>query len=356
VTVPVTVRDLEPGYADAPGTSSEVTVGGLSGTRVLVTGADGFIGSHLVQRLVAEGADVRALCLYTSDGGHGWLESLPREERDGVDVHLGDIRDGGAMRDVVAGRELVFHLAALIAIPYSYQAPRSFVDTNVIGTQNVLEAVRAAGARMINTSTSEVYGTPDDLPIRETHPLKGQSPYSATKIAADKLCEAYALSFGTRVATLRPFNTYGPRQSLRAVIPTVLAQLLAGADRIHLGSLSPRRDFTFVEDTVEGFVRAALAELEPGELVQLGTGHDVSIGELVEVCQEVTGASVEVTTDEARIRPAGSEVEVLLSDPARAAERLNWRPTVSLSEGLRRTASWLEERGLSADAAGRYHR
>jgi NAD dependent epimerase/dehydratase len=323
---------------------------------VLVTGADGFIGSHLVERLLAEGADVRALCLYTSEGGAGWLDRIPPEARRGVDIRLGDIRDPGFVRDLAADRALVLHLAALIAIPYSYVAPRSFVETNVMGTLNVLEAARSSGARVVNTSTSEVYGTPDETPIREDHPLKGQSPYSASKIAADKMCESYALSFGTDVATLRPFNTFGPRQSLRAVIPTVLAQLLAGAERIHLGSLSPKRDFTFVSDTVEGFVKMALADLVPGEVVQLGTGTSVSIGELVDICQRVVGSTAEVSTDESRIRPVGSEVEVLLSDPSVAAERIGWRPVVDLEEGLRHTATWLEERGMSAEDAARYHR
>lgn len=328
----------------------------MQATPVLVTGADGFIGSHLVERLLDEGATVRALCLYNSEGSLGWLNSLAPDRRAAIDVRLGDIRDPGFVGDLVEGQSLVLHLAALIAIPYSYLAPRSFVDTNVLGTLNVLEAVRAAGCRMVNTSTSEVYGTPDEIPIRESHALKGQSPYSASKIAADKLCEAYALSFGTQVATLRPFNTFGPRQSLRAVIPTVLAQLLAGAEQIHLGSLSPRRDFTYVSDTVDGFVKAATCDLAPGEVIQLGTGTSVSIGELVDLCQQVVGTDSTVTTDEHRVRPEGSEVEVLLSDPAHAAERLGWVPSVSLEGGVRRTAEWLEKRGLSAEKAGQYHR
>ena len=328
----------------------------MQNTTILVTGADGFIGSHLVERLLDEGARVSALCLYNSEGSLGWLDSLEPQQRDAIDVRLGDVRDPGFVRDLVEGQEVVLHLAALIAIPYSYVAPRSFVETNVLGTQNVLEAVRAADCRMINTSTSEVYGTPDEIPIRESHALKGQSPYSASKIAADKLCEAYALSFGTQVATLRPFNTFGPRQSLRAVIPTVLAQLLAGAKSIHLGSLSPRRDFTYVSDTVDGFVRAVTHDLEPGEVVQLGTGTSVSIGELVELCQKIVGTNVDVTTDEERVRPAGSEVEVLLSDPTYAVERLQWSPTISLEQGLAGTATWIEKQRLSADKAGRYHR
>ena len=328
----------------------------IENTSVLVTGADGFIGSHLVERLLDEGAIVRALCLYNSEGSAGWLESLAPERRAAIDIRLGDIRDPGFVRDLVEGQDVVLHLAALIAIPYSYLAPRSFVETNVLGTQNVLEAVRAVDCRMINTSTSEVYGTPDEVPIRETHTLKGQSPYSASKIAADKLCEAYALSFGTQVVTLRPFNTFGPRQSLRAVIPTVLAQLLAGTESIHLGSLSPRRDFTYVSDTVDGFIKATTSGLTPGEVIQLGTGTSVSIGELVQMCQQVVGTEVAVTTDEQRVRPAGSEVEVLLSDPSHAVDRLGWNPRVSLEQGLQLTTEWLRRRDLSADWVTRYHR
>ena len=335
---------------------NETTLMGLQGSTVLVTGADGFIGSHLVERLVAEGADVRALCVYNSQGLNGWLDTVPTAVLDRVDVRLGDVRDVGQVRDLADDRELILHLAALIAIPYSYIAPRSFVETNVIGTLNVLEAARATGARVINTSTSEVYGTPDVIPIRETHPLKGQSPYAASKIAADKMCESYAMSFGTEVATLRPFNTFGPRQSLRAVIPTVLAQLLAGAERIHLGSLSPRRDFTFVSDTVDGFIRIACTALTPGEVVQLGTGESVSIGELVEMCQKVVGTDVEVTTDQERIRPPGSEIEVLLSDPSFAAERIGWSPQTTLEDGLRSTADWLASRELGLGTAVQYHR
>jgi NAD dependent epimerase/dehydratase len=328
----------------------------IANIRVIVTGADGFIGSHLVERLLVEGAHVRALCLYNSEGSLGWLDALEPHQLEAIDVRLGDIRDPGFVRDLVDGQDMVLHLAALIAIPYSYLAPRSFVETNVLGTQNVLEAVRATGCRMINTSTSEVYGTPDGIPIRESHALKGQSPYSASKIAADKLCEAYALSFGTRVATLRPFNTFGPRQSLRAVIPTILAQLIAGADTIHLGSLDPRRDFTYVSDTVDGFIKATTGDLAPGEVIQLGTGTAISIGELVDLCQQVVGVRVEVTTDSERVRPAGSEVEVLLSDPTHAAQRLDWAPTVSLERGLEQTVEWLVHRNLSIGKAGRYHR
>lgn len=328
----------------------------LAGVRALVTGADGFIGSHLAERLVRDGAEVRALCHYNSFGSVGWLDDLPREELDAIETVLGDIRDAELVRNAVRGQEVVFHLAALIAIPYSYQAVRSYVDTNVTGTVNVLEAVRAGDVRqMIHTSTSEVYGTPESLPIRETHPLQGQSPYAASKIAADKMAEAYALSFDTPVVTLRPFNTYGPRQSARAVIPTLLGQLLAGVEEVHLGSLDPRRDFTFVEDSVDGFVRMATADVTPGEMLQLGTGRAISIGELVELCREVTGNHARVLVDPERIRPGRSEVMVLESDPALARERLGWEPTVSLEEGLRRTAIWLQNR-VRVEDVQRYHR
>jgi NAD dependent epimerase/dehydratase len=332
----------------------------LSGRTVLVTGSDGFIGSHVVETVLAAGARVKAFCLYNSFGSAGWLEESESFQRALVDgqaeLVLGDIRDPELVDAAVAGVDVVLHLAALIAIPYSYVAPRSYVDTNITGTLNVLEAVRRHDVpRMVQTSTSEVYGTPDTIPITEDHPLRGQSPYSATKIAADKLCESFALSFGTPVVTLRPFNTYGPRQSARAVIPTVLSQLLAGATELRLGATSPRRDFTFVTDTCEGYVRAAVADLEPGETVQLGTGTTHSIGEVVQMCLQVTGSSAEVVTDEDRVRPAGSEVEVLLSDPAKANERLGWVSTVGLEDGLRRTADWLRPRN-DARVAGRYQR
>jgi UDP-glucose 4-epimerase len=332
----------------------------LEGRTVLVTGSDGFIGSHVVETVLAEGARVRAFCLYNSFGSAGWLdESQPFQTAvdDGrAEIFLGDVRDPELVDTAVRGCDAVLHLAALIAIPYSYQAPRSYVDTNVHGTLNVLEAVRRQGVpRMVQTSTSEVYGTPDTVPITETHPLRGQSPYSATKIAADKMCEAFALSFGTPVITLRPFNTFGPRQSARAVIPTVLSQLLTGAEELHLGALTPRRDFTFVSDTCAGFVRALQADLDPGEVVQLGTGSTYSIGEVVELCMKVTGHEAKVVTEEERIRPVGSEVEVLLSDPAKAAARLGWTPAIGLEDGLRRTAEWLRPRA-DARAGTRYHR
>ncbi len=332
----------------------------LAGQTVLVTGSDGFIGSHVVEAVLAAGGQAKAFCLYNSLGSLGWLdesESFQDALSSGqAQVVLGDIRDPELVASAVAGCDVVLHLAALIAIPYSYDAPRSYVETNVLGTLNLLEAVRRNGTpRMVHTSTSEVYGTPQTIPITEDHPLRGQSPYSASKIAADKMCESFALSFDTPVVTLRPFNTYGPRQSARAVIPSVLAQLLSGSPELHLGATTPRRDFTFVTDTCAGFVRAALADLAPGATVQLGTGTTYSIGEVVEMCMKVTGTTASIVTDQARIRPARSEVEVLLSDPTNAQHRLGWAATVGLEEGLRRTASWLAPRA-DARRAARYQR
>ena len=332
----------------------------LEGRTVLVTGSDGFIGSHVVERVLAAGGRVRAFCLYTSHGTLGWLDesdAFAAALADGrAEVVLGDVRDPEHVAASVEGVDVVLHLAALIAIPFSYVAPRSYVETNVVGTLNVLEGVRRHGTpRMVHTSTSEVYGTPEHVPITETHPLRGQSPYSASKIGADKMCEAYALSFGTPVTVLRPFNTFGPRQSARAVIPTVLSQLLSGAQELRLGDLAPQRDFTFVTDTAEGFVRAALADTEPGATVQLGTGRTVSVGDVVELCRRVTGSQARVVTDAERIRPAASEVQVLLSDPTRAAQVLGWKPSVSLEEGLAATAEWLRPR-VDPATAGRYHR
>lgn len=330
----------------------------IKGKTVVVTGADGFIGSHVTQRLIAEGANVRALCVYNSNGSYGWLDELSPAERDAVDLQLGDIRDSEFVSDLVKGSDVVLHLAALIAIPYSYQAPRSYVETNVVGTLNVLEGVRRHGVgRLVNTSTSEVYGTPKTVPITVDNELRGQSPYSATKIAADKLCEAWASSFETPVVVLRPFNTYGPRQSARAVIPTVLQQMVAGAEKIHLGSLTPRRDFTFVSDTADGFFKAATADIPlQGQVIQLGTGHDVTIGELVEMSAKVTGSTAEIITQDERVRPEASEVMRLLSDPSQALAELGWAPQVSLEDGLRQTAQWIQARGVDASAAAKYSR
>ncbi len=316
----------------------------LRGQTVLVTGADGFIGSHLAERLVAEGARVRAFCFYNSQGSWGWLDTAAPEVRAALDVRLGDVRDARFVETACDGVEVVFHLAALVAIPYSYVAPQSCLDTNVGGTLNVLEACRRHGARrLVHTSTSEVYGTPERLPIRETHALNAQSPYAATKVAADQLALSFQRSFGTPVVVLRPFNTYGPRQSSRAVLPAMLTQLLSGRREVDLGRLDTRRDLTFVTDTVDGFVRAATAAGVDGETIQLGTGRSVSIAELFEAACRVVGCRATAREDPRRRRPDASEVLVLESDPARAAERLGWAAQVTLEEGLRRTAEWLRE-------------
>jgi UDP-glucose 4-epimerase len=313
------------------------------GRRVLVTGADGFIGSHLAERLLELGSEVRAFCFYNSNGSLGWLDGAPRARQE-MDLRLGDIRDARFVEECCRDVDCVFHLAALIAIPFSYQAPQSFVDTNVNGTLNVLEAARRAGCRrVVHTSTSEVYGTPERTPITEDHPLQGQSPYSATKIAADKLCEAYHRSFGVPVVVLRPFNTYGPRQSMRAVLPTILVQLLAGREEVQLGRLDPKRDLTFVSDTVDGFVRAGKVEGVEGRVIQLGTGETHSIGELFEAACRVLGVRARVVEEADRLRPDASEVLVLQSDPGRARELLGWRSEVDLEQGLRLTARWVEE-------------
>jgi NAD dependent epimerase/dehydratase len=327
-----------------------------TGRKVLVTGADGFIGSHLAERLVSLGADVRAFCFYNSNGSYGWLDDSEPAVRKSLDVALGDIRDARFVEEACRGVDTVFHLAALIAIPYSYTAPESFVDTNVKGTLNVLEGARRSGCRrIVNTSTSEVYGTPESVPIREAHPLQGQSPYSASKIAADKLCEAYHCSFKTPVVTLRPFNTYGPRQSTRAVLPTILVQLLAGKTEVKLGRLDPKRDLTFVADTVDGFVKAAEVEGIEGDVFQLGTGKTIAVGELFDACCAALGRKAGVLQELERRRPDDSEVMVLLSDPSKSKLRLGWAAEVPLEKGLLRTARWIETHIHLYDP-DRYHR
>jgi len=313
------------------------------GRRVLVTGADGFIGSHLTEALLQDGAEVRALCFYNSNGSLGWLDQLGSDLPPLLEPRLGDIRDARFVEAACEGIEVVFHLAALVAIPYSYVAPESFVETNIRGTVNVLEAVRRQGcSRLVHTSTSEVYGTPDSLPITERHPLKGQSPYSASKIAADKLCEAYACSFAVPLVILRPFNTFGPRQSARAVIPTILSQLLSGRSPIRLGSVLPRRDLTYVSDTVSGFLAAGLCPGLEGETIQLGTGRSDSIADVFHAACAACGVEATVEEDPARVRPVGSEVMVLQSDPAKARRLLGWEARVSLQQGIADTVRWMQ--------------
>jgi NAD dependent epimerase/dehydratase len=309
--------------------------------RVLVTGAGGFIGSHLVERLAGEGARVRALVHYNALESRGWLSQLPANTA--VEVIAGDVTDRDSVRHAMSGCDVVFHLAALIAIPYSYQAPASYVRTNINGTLNVLQAAQELRVeRVVHTSTSEVYGTARYVPIDEAHPLQGQSPYSASKIGADKMAEAFACSFEVPVVTVRPFNTFGPRQSARAVIPTIITQCLTGAT-IRLGSLTPTRDLNFVTDTVDGFVKAASAPNAVGQTINLGSGREISVGDLAKLIGELAGRPVTVECDPQRLRPAGSEVERLLANNARARELLGWSPTVGLEEGLRRTIAWVRE-------------
>ncbi|MCP4656624.1 MAG: SDR family NAD(P)-dependent oxidoreductase [bacterium] len=312
------------------------------GKRVLVTGAGGFVGSHLAERLVERGADVRALVHYNALGTRGWLDTSSIESR--LEVVAGDIRDEGSVREAVSGREIVFHLAALISIPYSYRAPRSYVDTNVAGTLNVLQAAKDAGEceLVVHTSTSEVYGTAQYVPMDEKHPLQAQSPYSASKIAADKLAEAFHLSFDLPVVTIRPFNTFGPRQSARAVIPTIISQCLTGKP-VHLGNLFPTRDFNFVENIIDGFQLAAENEAAVGRTIHLGSGREISIGDLVELIADQTGSKITSRTEDARLRPNGSEVERLVADATLARELLGFTPRVSLEEGLETTIGWIRE-------------
>jgi dTDP-glucose 4,6-dehydratase len=308
---------------------------------VLVTGAGGFIGSHLAERLVEEGARVRALVHYNGAGTWGWLDRSPLAGE--MEVSLGDVRDKDLVRQATKGQGVVFHLAALIAIPYSYQAPESYVQTNVVGTLNVLQAARDEGvSRVVHTSTSEVYGTARQVPIDESHPLQAQSPYAASKVAADKLVESFWLSFGLPAVTVRPFNTFGPRQSARAVIPAIIAQCLRGSV-VRLGSLHPTRDLNYVADTVEGFLRAATAPQAVGGTFNLGSGQEISIGDLARRIAGLMGRKIEIQTDESRVRPKASEVERLLADSRLAREILGWRSGVTLDEGLRQTIAWVEE-------------
>jgi NAD dependent epimerase/dehydratase len=308
---------------------------------ILVTGAGGFIGSHLVQALLAQGARVRAFVRYNSRGDLGLLSHLPPQDLARLEIIPGDLRDLPALQEAMQGVELVFHLGALIAIPYSYLHPAEVVDVNVTGTLNVLLAARQARpARLVHTSTSEVYGTARRVPIDEDHPLQGQSPYSASKIAADKIVESFYCAYDLPAVTVRPFNTYGPRQSARAVIPTIISQALA-QDVIRLGSLGARRDLTYVSDTVAGFLKAAQTPAIEGQTFNLGVGSEITVGDLAEQIIRLVGRPVRVEVDPARLRPQKSEVERLLSDNTRARERLAWQPLVPLEEGLRRTIDFI---------------
>ncbi len=314
----------------------------LRGRSVLVTGAGGFIGSTLTERLVSEGARVRAFVRYGSRGSAGWIDDFDPDVRGALEIAGGDLKDPVAVRRAVDGCEIVFHLGALVAIPYSYLHPFDFVQTNVVGTAHVLDACREAGVgRLVHTSTSEVYGSASSVPIAESHPLVGQSPYSASKIGADQLAESYHRSFGLPVVTVRPFNTYGPRQSARAIVPAIASQCLSGRT-VKLGSLHPTRDLTYVDDTVDGFVRAATAKDAEGLVVNLGSGREISIGDLADALVRVCGGDASIERDDRRVRPAASEVDRLRADNERARTLLGWEPRVTLEEGLVRTVTWLD--------------
>jgi dTDP-glucose 4,6-dehydratase len=314
----------------------------FEGKRVLVTGAGGFIGSHLAERLVAENAKVRAMVHYNALGRCGWLDQSP--VRNELEIVAGDIADPDSVRDAMRDAEIVFHLAALIAIPYSYRAPLSYVHTNIHGTLNILQAARSLETRrVLLTSTSEVYGTARCVPIGEGHPLQGQSPYAASKIGADKMGEAFFRSFGVPVVTIRPFNTFGPRQSARAVIPTIIAQCLEGRKAIRLGNLTPTRDMNYVSNTVDGYLAAAMSDRAIGETINFGSGREISIGDLARMIAGIVGAEIEIESEAARTRPEGSEVDRLMADNSLARRLLGWEPKISLEEGLRNTINWLRE-------------
>lgn len=329
--------------------------------KILVTGADGFIGSHLTEELIRQGHDVRAFVLYNSFNSWGWLDSSPQEIRKQLDVFSGDVRDPHGVREAMRGCDCVLHLAALIAIPYSYHSPDTYVDTNVKGTLNIVQAARELGVeRVVQTSTSEVYGTARFVPITEEHPLQGQSPYSATKIGADQIAMSFYHAFGTPVTILRPFNTYGPRQSARAVIPTVITQIAGGTPRIRLGSLHPTRDFNHVSDTVRGFIAAAESDNGIGEVINIGSNYEISIGDTVRLISDVMGVDVAIETDEVRLRPDKSEVERLWADNAKAKRLLGWEPRYAGLEGLRRgleeTVAWFSQpENLKLYKAGIYN-
>ncbi len=311
--------------------------------KVMVTGAGGFIASHLLERLVSAGADVTAFVRYNSKNDFGFIEILPSSVRKNLKVVAGDLRDSDAVCDAVKGNDIIFHLAALIAIPYSYVHPREVVETNVMGTFNVLNAAKRLDvSKVVHTSTSEVYGTAITVPISEDHPLQGQSPYSASKIGADKIAESFYLSFGIPVATIRPFNTYGPRQSARAVIPAIISQALK-ANVIKLGSLTPKRDLNYVSDTVEGFIKVAESKTSLGEVINIGSGREITIGELAGKIIDILGKDIKIVADKSRIRPKKSEVGRLLADNRKAKKLLGWTPKVSLEEGLKKTIEWIKD-------------
>lgn len=323
--------------------------------KILVTGADGFIGSHLIESLVRQGHSVRAFTLYNSFNTWGWLDHCAADVKGKFEVFSGDIRDPNGVKQAMKDCDSVLHLAALIAIPFSYHSPDTYVDTNIKGTLNILQAARELGVRrVVHTSTSEVYGTARFVPITEDHPLQGQSPYSATKIAADQLAYSFYASFNLPVVIARPFNTYGPRQSARAVIPTIITQIANGRRSIKLGAVSPTRDFNYVQDTVDGFIAALNSELGLGEVINFGSNFEISVGDTAQLIAEVMNVEIEIITDEVRLRPENSEVERLWADNAKAKQLLGWQPSHSgrdgFKRGLAKTAEWFSQ----ADNLRRY--
>ena len=310
---------------------------------VLVTGAGGFIGSHLTERLVELGVNVKAFVRYNSRNDWGLLELLPKDILDKIEVIMGDLKDADAVRHAAKDVDIIFHLGSLIAIPYSYIHPRETIETNILGTLNVLTTAKETGTeKVIHTSTSEVYGTARYVPIDEHHPLQGQSPYSASKIGADKIAESFYRSFELPVAIIRPFNTFGPRQSARAVIPTIISQALT-KEKIFLGSVHPTRDYTYVKDVVEGFIKVAESPKSVGEVINIGSNFEISIGDLANQIISLTGKNAEIITDPVRVRPQDSEVERLWCDNTKARELLGWTPTTSLEKGLKETIEWISK-------------
>ncbi|KEH98039.1 NAD-dependent 4,6-dehydratase LegB [Clostridium massiliodielmoense] len=315
-----------------------------NGKKVLVTGAEGFIGSHLTERLVELGADVTALVQYNSFNNWGWIDTFDKNVKDNIKVITGDVREYDNVKRMVSGQEVIMHLAALIAIPYSYLSPMAYVRTNVEGTTNILEACREEKniQKIVHTSTSETYGTALYVPIDEKHPMQGQSPYSASKIGADKMAESFYRSFNLPIATIRPFNTYGPRQSARAVIPTIISQVLAGKREIKLGSLTPTRDFNYVKDTAEAFIKIAESDKTIGEVINAGSNYEITIGETAKKIIQLIGHDVKVLCDEERIRPEKSEVNRLWADNTKIKNLTDWTPKYSIDEGLRETIEWIK--------------
>lgn len=323
--------------------------------RFLVTGAGGFIGSHVAESLVERGHEVIALCKYNSRSSFGWLDKYSTNEVQNLNLQLGDVTDTEYIRTLVRKVDIVINLAALIGIPFSYYAPRTYFNVNSVGVLNILESCREFGAKLVQISTSEIYGTPDTVPITLEHKINPQSPYATSKVAADFMCSTYAKSFETRVVIVRPFNTFGPRQSLRAIIPTILSQIAKGTKELRIGTTKTKRDFTFVSDTVRGIVDAAESDYASGDIFQLGTGHSISVLDLVNLCQDYFDVSFEIKVDKSRLRPKESEVLLLESDPSSSRQKLGWNSKISLKEGLEVTYKWLKSNPIYLEKSQSYH-